>query len=358
MSTRSRASRSPQDILIGAPAFDAVIVEEVARKRRGRAQVIAPGVVSVTSSQPLNGLVFARQSLPQALRIEAGSASELADSLVRALDDDEDAWLSGALQFDVDVSDGPRAGSRPRDDHPLAEGLAHLVEILEKKRLGRARKQGIAAEGGLPTERREFLLVGAWWGLLSAPHVIGEALTTWPVPFAAGRASVVTDKSAPSSAHRKLDEALCWVKARPTPASVVLDLGAAPGGWTHVALRHGASVVAVDRGEMDPSIMASGRVTHLRKDAFEHAPLLEADWIVCDIIAEPARTLELVERALTSTRLEAFVITVKLREPIDFSIVERAQKILDEHPEFLSRAKNLFHNKVEFTLMGRRGPRA
>ncbi|MBI4362594.1 MAG: RlmE family RNA methyltransferase [Euryarchaeota archaeon] len=36
------------------------------------------------------------------------------------------------------------------------------------------------------------------------------------------------------------------------PGDMVLDLGAAPGGWSQVAAQRGARVVAVDRAEMEP----------------------------------------------------------------------------------------------------------
>lgn len=346
--------KGPRDILVGSPAFDDVMVTEVMQRGGGRGTIVAPGVVSTSSGREIEDLVFARQCIPQAVLIDATSAAELADHIVFGLGALETDWLAGQLRLDVDVSDGPRAGSRPRDDNPLAEGLAHLRDILEKKRVGRARKRGVESASTPADERMEFLLVGAWRGYLGEPNSIGDPLTSWPVPMAAGRALVVTDKSAPSSAHRKLDEALVWIGDRPTATSTVLDLGAAPGGWSHVALRHDARVIAVDRGNMDAGLMATGRVTHLRKDAFLHAPLEEADWLVCDIIAEPARTLALLATALESERLAAFVVTVKLRLPIDFTIVDEARALLDAHPAFSTRVKNLFHNKVEVTLMGRR----
>ncbi len=350
----SRAPKGPRDILVGAPALEDAILTEVMRRGGGRGTPVAPGVISTSSGRQFSDLVFSRQCLPQAVTIDATSASDLADQIVFGLGENETAWLAGDLRLDVDVSDGPRAGSRPRDDNPLAEGLAHLQDILEKKRVGRARKQNVEAASTVAAERMDFLLVGAWRGFLSEATPIGDALESWPVPMAAGRGLVVTDKSAPSSAHRKLDEALVWVGTRPSASSTVLDLGAAPGGWTHVALRHGAQVIAVDRGDMDAGLMASGRVTHLRKDAFVHAPLADADWLVCDIIAEPARTLSLLADALKSDRLGAFVVTVKLRLPIDFTIVDEARALLAAHPAYSTCVKNLFHNKVEVTLMGRR----
>ena len=51
--------------------------------------------------------------------------------------------------------------------------------------------------------------------------------------------------------------------------AVVLDLGAAPGGWTQVAVERapGGRVVAVDRAEMDPVPGAESRLVDLDDDA-------------------------------------------------------------------------------------------
>lgn len=365
---RARGAPVVEDVLIGAPGTADLMLSELSRAR-GKKQIrtIAPGVLAVPAGTVSEGLVFVRQCVPRARFIEGASSSALADAVVKALDDTaEHAWLAGTLALEVSLPDVERKGSRPPEEHPLTSGAVHLTETLEKKRVGRAAKKGVAPDAsGVATERLEIVVTDAWRAALaSVPTPIGDALTTWPVPFAAGRAPVAIDKRAPSSAHRKLDEALVWLGCTPTRDDTVLDLGAAPGGWTHVALRHGARVIAVDRGDMDARLLETGRVTHVRRDAFAvtldddvkgaRALIDEADWLVCDIIVEPERTLALLERALSSARLKAFVVTLKLRRPVDFAVVERARARMANDAHFVARAKCLFHNKVELTVMGRR----
>ncbi len=60
------------------------------------------------------------------------------------------------------------------------------------------------------------------------------------------------------------------------PGARVIDLGAAPGGWTQVAVRHGASVVGVDLLAVDP--VAGAR-------------LIQGDFTDPDV---PARLMELL----------------------------------------------------------------
>jgi hypothetical protein len=363
----SRAASVVDDVLIGAPGTVDLMALELARATGvKRPRTIAPGVLAVPSGTESASLVFARQCVPRARFIEAKSASALADLVVQALDaDTARGWLAGTIALSVSLPDVERKGSRPPEEHPLTGGAQHIVEVLEKKRIGRAAKQDVAPDLSGASLRLELLVTDAWRGVLaSAPTPIGDALTTWPVPFAAGRAPVAIDKRAPSSAHRKLDEALRWLGTAPTRDDTVLDLGAAPGGWTHVALRHGARVVAVDRGDMDPRLLANDRVTHVRRDAFAvtlddettggRARIEDADWLVCDIIVEPERTMALLERALACSRLKGFVVTLKLRRPVDVAVIERARHMMADDAHFIARAKCLFHNKTEFTVMGRR----
>jgi len=358
-----------------APATEDLCREELARAGARKPLALTEGVLVVPHGTETAGLAFSRQVLPRARFVQAESASALADAVARALDDDDERdWLSGALVVDVSLPDVLKTRARSAGglalpaSHPLEEGVAHIRDVLALKRAGRARKKDVApAAAGAAARRVELLVTDAWSGALSSSHARDDdALSAWPVAFPAGRAPVDDDPNAPSTAHRKLDEALLWLGVAPREGEVVLDLGAAPGGWTHVALRHGARVVAVDRGFLDARVLASGRVTHVRRDAFAVAVagdiegdvearglVDDADWLVCDIIVEPERTLALLARALASPRLRAFVVTLKLRRPVDFTVVERARELLASDARFRARAVCLASNKVEITLLGR-----
>jgi len=358
------------------PSLEDVLQQELtASFRQRQVRVEAAGVLSVAASDRSPGALtgrlprgarasdddvidpaFARQVLPLAHRLEAPTRDELAARVFAHLsDDDERAFLEGALVVEVICADLARQGSRVLDAHPLEGFASDLQTLLETKAEGRARKHEVARRDGPPERALTLLVTEAGGGFLAgASAPLGSALTSWPVPFPGGRAEVPPDFDAPSSAHRKLDEALAWLGKKPTFDDVVLDLGAAPGGWSYVAVREGAKVIAVDRGEMDPKLMASGKVIHVRKDAFAHAPLDEATFIVCDIIGEPHRTLDLLEQALGFGRVSAFVVTLKLKRPIDVSAIERGRALLAGLDGWQGRVKNLLNNKCEVTLMAHR----
>lgn len=88
------------------------------------------------------------------------------------------------------------------------------------------------------------------------------------------------------------------------PFKRVIDVGAAPGGWSQVCLEHGAAlVVAVDPAELDADV-ARG-VTHVKR-RLEDAETLRAlgaaggrfDAVLCDANAHPAKMAKALEPVL------------------------------------------------------------
>jgi 23S rRNA (cytidine2498-2'-O)-methyltransferase len=76
------------------------------------------------------------------------------------------------------------------------------------------------------------------------------------------------------------------------PGMRAADLGAAPGGWTWVLMRHGLRVTAIDNGPLRPHLLDSGLVEHLRADGFAWQPPQPLDWMVCDMVEQPRRVAE------------------------------------------------------------------
>lgn len=169
--------------------------------------------------------------------------------------------------------------------------------------------------------------------------------------FTAGAVTVEEDKAAPSSAHKKLREVELRL-ARPIRAGeTCVDLGGSPGGWSWVALERGANVIALDRSPLRKDLMSNPRVTFSKADAFAHDPSRPVDWLLCDVIAFPQRTLKLLDRWLTHGWCRQFCVTIKFRGREDDAVLEEFKAMLFRHEaEFTLR--QLDSNRNEVTAYG------
>jgi 23S rRNA (cytidine2498-2'-O)-methyltransferase len=292
---------------------------------------------------------FARQVYPRAQERRGAGPNDLAAAILDALDP---AVALAAAELDVTTPELARRGSNALEEHPLTAAAAELADALRKKVDGRRAKHGGPPPSG---HVLHVLLVDTWRAWASA-HLRqeGPRLLAWPARFPGGRALDELAKDAPSSAHRKLEEALLWLEAGPGPGDAVLDLGAAPGGWSWVALQRGARVVAVDRADLDEHVARHERLTHARADAFAYVPERQPTWLLCDVITEPQRSLDLARKALGSTALRGLVVTLKLKKPVDLEVVAKARATAMRTPGWFGRCKQLASNKLEVTLMMRR----
>jgi hypothetical protein len=186
----------------------------------------------------------------------------------------------------------------------------------------------------------------------------------WPNwQFPAGLAKVdITDEEMPSSAYRKLMEALECMRIRPHAKCTVYDLGACPGGWTWI-LRHflDCSVIAIDKSPVDPRLMKDPRIEFIKGDAFTFEPrprtsttttsIVKEVWMVSDIIAYPDRILELLSRWCGGKWADCMVVTMKFHgsQP-DLDAIDQAVQVAQIHG-YHCRAKHFFNNKNEVTLM-------
>jgi 23S rRNA (cytidine2498-2'-O)-methyltransferase len=299
--------------------------------------------------------VFARQVLPDAKRIDAPSIAKLADATLSALLPELDR-IEGAWRLDVFMPDEP---ADPHTPGELARRAAVLRQVFGE-RLARARRRLVrrsgewerAPEGAalcqLLLARRETVLASV------SPCARLDAGGRWPSPFAGGRARVPDDRTAPASAFRKLEEALAWMGEGIAAGEHCVDLGAAPGSWAHVALRRGAQVVAVDRGALAPQVARAPGLVQVRGDGFAYRPESPpVDWLLCDIIAAPGRSLELVDRWASEHWCRALVVHLKFKGQSDYALAGRALEILGRAGYRQRRVKHLFHDRNEVTVMAR-----
>ena len=215
---------------------------------------------------------------------------------------------------------------------------------------GYHRRMALIAERLPPVKARKLRFpeaapsshLGAWT-LLAPDRLLLSATKTSPFP--GGTCVFEEDRvGPPSRAYLKLWEALTRIGVWPGPGESCLDLGASPGGWTWALAQLGANVAAVDKAPLDPAVAALPEVTTLQESAFALEPR-PVDWLVCDIVAYPARLHALVTRWIAAGAPGRIVCTVKFQGETDFA----AQDSFAAIPG--SRLMHLAHNKHELTFV-------
>ena len=156
-------------------------------------------------------------------------------------------------------------------------------------------------------------------------------------------------------AEFKIREALKAFDVEVTNDFRVLDVGAAPGGWTKVLAGMARGVVAVDPADLHPSVEEMSNVTHLRCRA-EDLPedIGEFDLITNDMNISPTESAEIMN-ALAELLREggAAIMTVKFVTRERRRHTREAIGILEEaYTGF--KVKRLPHNRNETTVYMRK----
>ena len=359
------------------PGFEAALIAELAPQYRAEPASV-PGVVladdeATAADEPAPDTVFARQILPDAHAIVGRSVRELAEASFAALapvvDGIEAPFTLHAFPHAVAATAIAPVTQQEMPAVAVEPGLGSRVELvgrevlnLLRQRRRRASRHYIAPGGLdttlLQTTLLQILALGRDQLLVSAasPRPLpagGTDLAPWP----AGMAPIATDRAPPSRAYQKLEEAFAWMGTSPAPGQLCVDLGAAPGGWTLTALRRGARVIAVDRSPVEKPAAGDPRLTMTIGNAFTFAPPQPVDWLLCDVVCEPPRTVALIERWLANRWCRNLVCTLKFKGRAGYGVLATlpalfAPRIAAGELRF-ARVKHLAHNKNEVTVMAR-----
>ncbi len=172
--------------------------------------------------------------------------------------------------------------------------------------------------------------------------------------FSAGQQRMHMDQRAPSRSYLKLEEAFRIFNHEPKPNQAVIDLGAAPGGWSYSALKRGAIVIALDNGPLREPVKSDPNITHLKIDALKYKPNTTVDWMLCDILEEPDIILNLIHKWLNQKWCKYFIVNLKVgrNDPVMLLKKIRDQKKgLAPYCKLL-QIRQLYHDREEITLMG------
>lgn len=337
---------------------------------------------------------YALQSVPNCRVISAESIKQLAVAALSVLELDSESESHLAQQLRAaprgslavhGLVPGMFKGQRDPVLQRRANNVAQEAVAILKKGYKCARKGGAGAGGNDEEEDKSVDSTEKWilQLLLFSPEVMAASLTkcqnipvvggTWPNwRHPAGMANVDIVDDMPSSAYRKLLEALECQRVLPPKAASplddvppVVDLGACPGGWTKALRLMGCKAIAVDRSSLQHDLMQDDMVEFVKGDAFTYEPPWSSSnsnsnerktappgtWMVSDVIAYPERVAELLDRWCGGKWAERMVVTAKFQgDSIPWDALEAAVKVATDHG-YDCRVKHFFNNKNEVTVM-------
>ncbi|GAB0058160.1 Ribosomal RNA large subunit methyltransferase M [Candidatus Magnetaquicoccaceae bacterium FCR-1] len=248
-------------------------------------------------------------------------------------------------------------------DSEEGRALTPLCRALQARLESGLRDLG-ALDGTGVTRAEVVLLAGT--EALTGISWIGEA-SSWPMGIPRLRRPV----AAPSRASLKLEEALVvLLSARErsnwlASGRSAVDLGAAPGGWSRMLLADGLRVIAVDRAELAPELKREPRLRHVREDGFRFRPEQTVDWLLCDMVEQPRRIVELVANWAVAGWCRMALFNLKLPMKKRFEELELCRGRLTGALRTAGIAhrldfRHLYHDREEVTGLlrvtgGRRG---
>jgi 23S rRNA (cytidine2498-2'-O)-methyltransferase len=281
-------------------------------------------------------LVFTRQMLTHARLLEVPVPAARLAAIVAAAKQLGRRFSS--VWLEAPDADGPRqllAGARP------------LLEPLQNA----LREAGVIAPRG---PRLHVCLLDRHRVVLGTSVV--DNSSPWPM----GIPRLRFPAGAPSRSGLKLLEALMLfigedaLPGRMRAGRVAIDLGASPGGWSQVLASRGVRVVAVDNGPIAAEVMQTQLVEHRREDAFRFRPERPVDWMVCDVVAAPARIAALVAQWVARRWCRETIFNLKLPTKDRWREVQRCHGVIERtlaaaEGDHALRFKHLYHDRDEIS---------
>lgn len=154
-----------------------------------------------------------------------------------------------------------------------------------------------------------------------------------------------------SRAEHKLEEAFEVFGIELAASAQVLDLGAAPGGWTSFLLKQGHYVTAVDTGELARELLTHPRLIYHRQNAWHiKPPAATFDLITCDMGREASGTVEVLLHLASSLKSGgALLMTVKFMGHEPLPLIRECRRKLEQRYR-MRAGRHLWHNREEVTL--------
>lgn len=309
----------------------------------GFVEFICDDAVQLARRLPFAQLVFARQKL---LRLANLPGLDPKDRITPIL---------SALDACVPRRDGPSFGEL-WVEHPDSDEARPLSGLARS--FGNALRPALRKAGWLAA-REDPRLPRLHAVFLAGDHaVLGRSHPGDSAPWPQGIPRLRMHPEAPSRSALKLEEALLTLiddderEALLHDGLTGADLGAAPGGWTWVMLRHGLHMTAIDNGPLRPHLFEGGRLEHLRADGFRWQPAQPLDWMVCDMVEQPRRVAERMATWLREGWCRQAIFNLKLPMKKRWEETRLCLDLLEAQAgrPITIRARQLYHDREEITV--------
>ncbi len=212
-------------------------------------------------------------------------------------------------------------------------------------------------QAGLLDEQAHKPRLHLFW-LSSSAVYLGVSYPNNASPWPMGIPRLKLARGAPSRSTLKLAEAFMAFLSEEEEQELLhqgvsaVDLGAAPGGWTWQLVQRGVNVTAVDNGPIDPKLLDSNLVEHVREDGFHYWPKRPVEWLVCDMVEKPARIAQLVTRWVAEGKCRHAIFNLKLPMKKRSEELSRCREIIDaglDGKKYRLQLKQLYHDREEVT---------
>ncbi len=335
---------SPFDLVLCRPGSEEELLAEMDLRHGVVGKVAGAGLVLVGEGKlPAAPLVFERQRLPGARLIPLREREAVCEEGREAV------WRAWAAE-------------------PMPWGL-HVVSLEEEEGGLATRLQGVAREL-LRAGERAHPGLGKWerkadklfasgkgmvlqwllakeglWFSSAAPGALSSKVS-------GGRYRMAMEADAPSRSFLKMEEALARMGVEPREGEAVIDLGAAPGGWTYAFAKRGCRVTAIDNGPLRLTAACVRRVEHLHLDGVtyqlpRHLP--PVDWLVGDMLIPPGKAFSVLRYWVGGRHCRRIVFNIKLPQ-------EKPVPVLSPLLDWLEArglsVRQLYHDRREVTVFG------
>ena len=280
-----------------------------------------------------NNICFTRHIFPILAEDTLTGGTEDAETVLRNFDAIKSAIAGKQIAVHATILDGKTAGyTKIELILPLLKSLTDDGFILSPR--GAAEIISIVVFGGK---------------LYMGVSMARDNLSSWPL----GRSRFLFEKDQISRAEFKMLDTIEQFDINLRKYKTGVDLGAAPGGWTRILLKHGIKVIAVDPAKMDKRLNKYSNFSHyqgLSQKFFKTHPG-KYDIIVNDMRMDVKSSVGIMNDAAEFLHDGGIAImTLKLNPTRQLAEVSYAKDALSKKYNIIG-ARQLFHNRSEVTMV-------